>query len=156
MDGYLTKPVKREDLQTEIEHVTNGPAEVRTERRPDVSDLGDLQDWNLRELMTRVRGDQEFLRELLTIFRQDSLSSLENARDHLANGNLHGLSRSAHTLKGMLRNLAMHKSGEVARQLETTAQEGKARESAELLQQLEEALAELMPEIDAQLAEVKL
>ena len=156
MDGYLTKPVRREDLQKEIERVTEGEAgkaesEVLDERKSSPA----AETWNLNELIERVEGDQEFLRELLAVFQQDSLRNLEKAKQELANQDLAALSRTAHTLKGMLRNLSMCRDAEIAKQLESAAREAKLRESGELLEQLERGLRELGPEIEPQLAEVK-
>ena len=59
-------------------------------------------DWNLNELLVRLDGDQEFLRELLDIFRQDGRANLEKARRQKAQCDFYGLSRTAHMLKGML------------------------------------------------------
>lgn len=114
-----------------------------------------MEGWDLNELMVRIEGDREFLCELLGIFRQDSLSNLERAKEQLSNRDLQGLTRTAHTLKGMLRNLSMERNAELARRLETAAGAGKAEESAELLEQLGRGLRELLPEVEAQLAEVK-
>ena len=156
MDGYLTKPVRREDLEKEIERVTQSEvlkAEggVEDERGPSPA----AETWNLDELMERVEGDQEFLRELLAVFRQDSLSNLKKAKQELVNQDLAALSRTAHTLKGMLRNLSMCRDAETAKQLESAAQEARLAESAGLLEQLERGLRELRPAIDARIAEVK-
>ena len=65
------------------------------------------------------------------------------------------LARAAHTLKGMLRNLFMNRAAESAANLESAARQGKREESEVLLVQLDQALAELLPKVDAQLAEVK-
>ncbi|HTZ32201.1 MAG TPA: PAS domain S-box protein [Methylomirabilota bacterium] len=155
MDGYLTKPVKREDLQMEIERVTRGAGEEVREVRGEENNLVEKQGWNLKELQARVEGDQEFLRELLTIFRQDSVSNLEKAKEQVSRGELAALSRTAHTLKGMLKNLSMERNAETARQLEMAAKEGNSGACQGLLEQLERGLSELLPEIEMQLAEVK-
>jgi len=136
--------------------VTEGEAgkaesEVLDERKSSPA----AETWNLNELIERVEGDQEFLRELLAVFQQDSLRNLEKAKQELANQDLAALSRTAHTLKGMLRNLSMCRDAEIAKQLESAAREAKLRESGELLEQLERGLRELGPEIEPQLAEVK-
>jgi len=155
MDGYLTKPVKREDLQKEIERVTRGAGEEVVDERGEESSPIEKQDWNLRELQARVEGDQEFLRELLTIFRQDSRSNLEKVKAQVSSGDLAAVSRTAHTLKGMFKNLSMERNAETARQLEMAAKEGNSAACKELLEQLERGLSELLPEIELQLAEVK-
>ena len=37
-------------------------------------------DWNLQELLERVDDDREFMRELLMIFRGDSLATMKKKR----------------------------------------------------------------------------
>jgi HPt (histidine-containing phosphotransfer) domain-containing protein len=111
--------------------------------------------WNRQELLERVDNDQEFLCELLQIFRTDSVANLQNAKAAMQGGDLPGLMRAAHTLKGMLRNLAMNHAAEVAHELETYAREAKNEQAEVSFMQLASALADLLPEVDAQLAEAQ-
>jgi len=67
---------------------------------------------NVRELLERLEGDQDFLRELLQMFRADSQTTLMKAREALAQEDLTEVSRAAHTLKGMLKNLSMNAAAE--------------------------------------------
>ena len=113
------------------------------------------EDWNIKELLQRLDEDEEFLCELLRIFREDSQANLQKARLAMAAGDLPGLMRIAHTLKGMLKNLSMNRAAERAFALETASRQGKGKEVEEFLRQLEQAVAELLPEVDAQLAEAK-
>ena len=111
--------------------------------------------WNIAELLERVEGDHEFLRELLSVFRQDSQSNLVKAKAQLVEHDLPGVSRTAHTLKGMLRNLSMERAAGAARQLEAAAQEGKHAQGVAFLEELERGLEEVQPQVDAQLTEVQ-
>jgi HPt (histidine-containing phosphotransfer) domain-containing protein len=110
---------------------------------------------NLKKLLERVEDDQEFACELLRIFREDCQSIMEKARIAMGQRDLPGLIRAAHTMKGMLRNLSMSGAGEIAFSLETVAREGNDRGAEESLARLAQAIAELLPEVDAQLAGVK-
>jgi HPt (histidine-containing phosphotransfer) domain-containing protein len=111
--------------------------------------------WDLEALMERLDGDQEFLRELLAIFREDVRVNLEKSHTAIGIGDYEQLTRAAHTMKGMLRNLSMDAAGETAASLETAARESRAGESNELLQKLEKELEEILPEVEAQLAGVR-
>ena len=111
--------------------------------------------WDLNGLMERLEGDRDFLLELLVMFQQDVWSNLEKSRLALAGGELEELSRVAHTMKGMLRNLSMSAAGQSAAALETAAREGHAEECRQLLVQLSLQLESILPEVEAQLAEVK-
>ncbi|MGC0778641.1 MAG: response regulator, partial [Candidatus Acidiferrum sp.] len=155
MDGYLTKPIRREVLRKEIERAVtqSGSAENGNEAAPR-SELSEAE-WNVRELLERLEGDQDFLRELLQIFHADSQTTLLKARDALAQEDLAEVSRAAHTLKGMLRNLSMNAAAEIAAALETAARNGARVESAALLERLDRSLAGIMPEVETHLAEVR-
>ena len=108
--------------------------------------------WNLAELLERLDNDQDFLRELLTIFRDDSRSNLQKARAALQARDLPELTRAAHTMKGMLKNLSMDCAAEIAYALETSAREEQYEIAQASFARLEEALTTLVPEVEAQLA----
>jgi hypothetical protein len=55
----------------------------------------------------------------------------------------------------MLKNLSMNRAGEIAYALETASNHGKSDEVAKLLEELEYAIAEVRPLVDAQLAEAQ-
>jgi len=154
MDGYLTKPIRREQMQKEIERVTQ--QDVADRRSATVSNAsGESSVWNVRELLDRVSNDMELFNDLLQIFREDARIGLEQARAALTDENMPELERAAHTLKGMLKNLSMNRAAEAAYALEKASRERKRDELAGLLQQLELALQEVIREVDAQSAEVK-
>ncbi len=111
--------------------------------------------WNSQQLLERLDNDRAFLSELLSVFRQDSQTTLQEAKESLAKRDLAGVERKAHTLKGMMRNLLMHRAAQTASGLEAAARERNAVESTALLAQLEQTLQELMPEVDALMLETK-
>lgn len=111
--------------------------------------------WDVNELLARLDGDQGFLRELLGIFREDSAANLQKAKTCLQKQDMTELARTAHTMKGMLRNLSMHRAGEIAYALEMAGRAEKSKEAATFLSQLEQACAELLQEVEARLAGVE-
>jgi len=96
---------------------------------------GEATAWHVRELLERVDNDTEFFCDLLRMFREDARTGLEKAGLGLAEGNMAELSRAAHALKGMLRNLAMNQAAEAAYALEKAPREERREEVAELLHQ---------------------
>jgi len=112
-------------------------------------------DWDLKELMERLGGDEEFLRELLVMFREDARMNLEKSRKAMAERDYELLMRTAHTLKGMLRNLSMGAAAESAAALEVAARETQAGDSKELLEKLGKELEGILPEVEAHLAGVR-
>ena len=155
MDGFLVKPIRREVLRKEIDRAVaqNGSAENCSGPAP-LSELSEAE-WNTRELLERLENDQEFFRELLQMFRADSQTTLMKAREALAQGDLAGMSRAAHTLKGMLKNLSMNAAAEIAAALETAARNGARVEAETLLERLDRSLAGIMPAVETHLAEVR-
>jgi PAS domain S-box-containing protein len=154
MDGYVCKPIRPEFLRNEIERVIGGdmgkrPAETAVEQPRQF-------DWDLKELMERLGGDHEFLKELLVMFREDVRMNLEKSRKAMGECDFESLTRTAHTMKGMLRNLSMGAAAEKAAALEKTSQDNMQRESQELLEGLTKELEAILPEVEAHLAEVKL
>jgi len=154
MDGYLTKPIQTELLRREIERVTmRNQSEMPIPPTP--NSAANLPDWNVGELLSRLDNDEAFLRELLIVFRQDSRASLQDAKNALACSNLSALEKAAHKLKGMLRNLLMNGVAQIAGDVELAARQNNSQQLPELLAQLETALEELRPQVDAHLPEVK-
>ena len=153
MSENPSKPVAAGNTEEGMQWVAGGDAVTLP---PEGSERETISrsDWNLKELLERLEGDQEILRELLEIFRQDSRSNLEKARSQMAQGEYAGLSRTAHTLKGMLRSLAIAKAAKTAAALEESAGAGHGEQSRELLSRLEKELAGVLPEVEAQLAKV--
>lgn len=103
-----------------------------------------VTEWDREELLDRLDGDQDFLNELLVMFRSDAPRGLKSAEDCLRGNDLGGLSRAAHTIKGMLRNLAMHDSAELADALEKCAGESNAATCEKNLVELKTALEKIL------------
>ena len=155
MDGHLTKPMRQEVLRKESDRTVTpcGSPENFSEARSHKE--GSETEWNVRELLERLEGDQDFLRELLEMFRGDSQATLVKAREALAREDLAEMSRAAHALKGMLKNLSMNAAADIAAALETAARNGVRGEAEALFERLERSLAGVMPEVETHLAEVR-
>jgi PAS domain S-box-containing protein len=153
MDGYVSKPIRIELLRMEIARVTGG--NMASHEHQSVAEPSRLSEWDLKELMERLGGDLELLHELLVIFRGDVRMNLEKARAAMGEGDFEGLSRAAHTIKGMLRNLSMGAAAETAAALESSSRDALHAESRELLGKLIKELEQIQPEVEAQLAGVR-
>jgi HPt (histidine-containing phosphotransfer) domain-containing protein len=62
--------------------------------------------------------------------------------------------RASHTLKGMLKNLAVNSAAEIAATIENAGRDKNLQKAAAQIPLLEKALNELGPEIESQLIEV--
>jgi HPt (histidine-containing phosphotransfer) domain-containing protein len=155
MDDYLIKPIRRDLLVEALQRIAT---QIETRKRPAVSEIkNDSRSpaWNVAELMERVEGDQELLRELLLLFREDSKKNLVKVRHQLAERDYQGLSRTAHTLKGMFRKLPMPAAAEIAAKAENAARDELHNELPQIAAMLERFVADASQLVEAQLAEVK-
>ena len=109
--------------------------------------------WDVKELMNRLEGDHELFRELLQMFSTDAQTNMRLAAESLTRNDLESTAHAAHTLKGMLKNLAMDAPAEIAAAMEDAARDKNIQAAAQL-PLLETALKELQPEIEARFAEV--
>jgi HPt (histidine-containing phosphotransfer) domain-containing protein len=111
--------------------------------------------WEIAELLNRLDGDEDLIREPLALFQEDSPKELLKAKQCLAEEDWQGLSRAAHTIRGSLRYLSMNAPARIAEELETVARNGQRQESVELLTRLDGALQQMLSELEARLIEVK-
>jgi HPt (histidine-containing phosphotransfer) domain-containing protein len=155
MDGDLNKPGGTQLLCSATSSVAADQGTEHFMESAAIPEFSREAAWDFEELMLRLDGDQEFLRELLVIFQQDAWSNVEKSCDAISRGDFEALARAAHTLKGILRNQAMGRAADVAAALEEAARKALPEAWALLLPQLQQELEGLLPEVEAQLAEVK-
>jgi HPt (histidine-containing phosphotransfer) domain-containing protein len=156
MNACLTGPIGPELATKEIARASVNDVRKRELDVATILPVVTANQWDLAELLERVEGDRQFMRELLLIFRVDSRRTMQKAKAAIGEGDWPGLSRAAHTLAGMLKNLAMGEAAKLAEELETTARKASPGESEELLGKLEDSLAEILPRVEAQLVEVQI
>lgn len=110
--------------------------------------------WNLAELFERVDHDQELLRDLLNIFKEDFPRTLQSLRTAVAAADSKNTASLSHTLKGMLANLAAPRAAAAAAELEKQANAANQPAFQAAFDHLEAETGALVPEIEAYLAEV--
>ncbi len=91
-------------------------------------------------LLNRVMGDKVLAEEVVSIFLRDASGNLEAMKKSLAEKNMHHLGRYAHTLKGASGNIGAMALQQVARQIETAANETDVAQAALLLPVFDEHL----------------
>jgi len=111
--------------------------------------------WNVAELLERVDNDQELLRELLTIFKEDFPLSFQSLKSAVIAADAKSASRLSHTLKGMLSSLGATRAAAAASELEALSSCGEAVPLGEALRALESEADRLLPELDAYMPEVR-
>jgi HPt (histidine-containing phosphotransfer) domain-containing protein len=111
--------------------------------------------WNISELLVRVDNDQELVQELLSIFKEDFPQHFCALEEAVAAGNLKNVGALSHTLKGMFANLASVRAAAAAARLEQMARAEEKVSLKEALESLKSEIANLLPVLDAYMAEVR-
>ena len=155
MDGYVSKPVRAGFLRAEIDRLAyprlNGTlAPIQQEEKNMSNAMIDLA-----ELLTRVEDDRELMRELLVIFKEEFPCHLESLRAAVDSVDAAKVATEAHTLKGMLSNLAASPAASAAARLEQLGRSRKVAEFQAAFGSLENISKELLLQLDACMAEVR-
>jgi HPt (histidine-containing phosphotransfer) domain-containing protein len=111
--------------------------------------------WNHAELLKRVDNDEDLLRELLTIFKEDFPGTMRSLESAIAVADLKNVSRLSHTLKGMLSSLGARRAATAASKIEELAGVGETVSLKDGFAALEREAASLLAELDGFQSEVR-
>jgi len=109
---------------------------------------------DLDELMARVENDRDLMRDLMLIFKEEFPRHAEALRGAVASQDASGVVAAAHTLKGMLSNMAAAEAAAAAARLERLGRDGEITKLGESLAQFDKIAKELARQLDLFLAEV--
>ena len=109
---------------------------------------------DLTELLERVENDRELIRDLLLIFKDEFPGRLQALRDAVDSMDGKKVAAEAHTLKGMLSNLAANSAAGAAARLEQLGRNQEASEFQEACASFENISKELLLQLDTCMAEV--
>ena len=135
MDDYVAKPIRANEILAAIERSVAAPAAgaapapkpappappapaARKADTPGDSTLVRV------DILTRVDGDWDLLREVSGLYFDESPKLMRQIRENIAAAAAVDLAKSAHTLKGMLANLGAQSATEAALSLERTGKSG--------------------------------
>jgi CheY-like chemotaxis protein/HPt (histidine-containing phosphotransfer) domain-containing protein len=139
MDGYISKPIRAEELFAAIAALATAPAPVPSE----TSDTSPSVVFDLAEALRSVDGDEDFLRELVELFSADCPRLMAEIEAAVAMNDRVGLRRAAHTLKGSAWSLGAAAVAEVAVRLETMGSAGELASAEAACHQLRRELVRL-------------
>jgi two-component system sensor histidine kinase/response regulator len=111
--------------------------------------------WNIAELLERVDHDQGLLRDLLNIFKEDFPRTMRSLESAVAAQDAKSSSRLSHSLKGMLSSLGATRAAAASARLEVLSSSGETASLKEALDTLKREAANLLPELDAYMTEVR-
>jgi signal transduction histidine kinase/CheY-like chemotaxis protein/streptogramin lyase len=141
MDDYLTKPIDRHRLDEVIGRFlppAEGPAGLVAgpELNPDCAQTPVAPPVDWERLMLTADNDRAFAGELVQLFIEVGDSVLKEIGDALERGDMAGVGRGAHSLKGSSANVCANLASEAAARLESAARGGIPGDVAELEMQL--------------------
>jgi CheY-like chemotaxis protein len=120
MDGYVSKPVKPDELFAEIAVVLGAGATALLP--PPV--VYEPHIYRRAEVLERMGGDEELFQTLAGMFVADSASYCSALEQALAAADAPTLQREAHTIKGLLATFSEDTGTALAQQLEESAKRG--------------------------------
>ncbi len=120
MDDYLSKPAEpRKMIETIEKHLSEAaPPEAEASR----CDNGEIFDKD--DLMERLDGDEELLREILEIYVEDVPRLIEKIKKAREQSDAELVNREGHTLKGASANVSAPALRETAYQIEMAGKSG--------------------------------
>jgi CheY-like chemotaxis protein/HPt (histidine-containing phosphotransfer) domain-containing protein len=119
MDDYVSKPISASKLFQAIDALV--PAEAEEQASPSGGSAADGHQFvslNAEGLIRSFENDQDLFQELVEIFLNDFPQMLSALRDSLESDDPKTFKRTAHSLKGMLRNFQAESAAETAFELE--------------------------------------
>lgn len=132
MDSYLSKPIKAEALQAEVErHLVTSPG---ADQKPE--DIAALPVHDRAEALERLE-DEELYASLLAMFIDDAPNYLKDMHAAYDAGDRKHLARAAHTIKGVLATFSAKRAELAARELEAAAQDAEPEQQARCMARVE-------------------
>ena len=96
--------------------------------------------WKPGIALERLRGDERLLRELIAFFLEDFRPLLAELKSTLADGDLAGAERAAHSLKGLSATFEAEQAVEGARRIEKACGDHDLAQAREVVSEFEAAL----------------
>ena len=135
MDGYLSKPVRPQELD-EVLEIFSTRKRISLPRKPRPSTVSEVT-IDLPDLMARVDGDLIFVAELIEVLREDCPRKLNALRAALEESDASGVKQTAHGMKGALGNLSAKRAASLAARLELLGATNELDGAPDLLWELE-------------------
>jgi HPt (histidine-containing phosphotransfer) domain-containing protein len=110
---------------------------------------------NFTELFERAEKDRELVQDLLGIFKQDFPRYHVSLKEAVARKDAKQVEVVAHTMKGMLLNMAARRAADLLGRLEKAARDGDQPSLTEILELFENEVSGLLPELETYLEEVR-
>jgi HPt (histidine-containing phosphotransfer) domain-containing protein len=129
MDGYVAKPVDRQELARTLQTLAapesqSAMAEAAHETRPEPSAGPSIAVYDHAAAVEYALGNEALLRELAGLFLGEAVGRLERLKQGVATGNPVAVQEAAHALKGAAGNFCARVASERAHAVEANAHRG--------------------------------
>ena len=145
MDGYLSKPIRAQELDEVLDRFAALSA-PKTGVRP--AELCRETPVSTEELLERVEGDRGFIAELLEVLRADFPAQTLAIQKAIAADDSLAMQKIAHALKGALGNLAASVAAGMAGELEVMGAKGNLAHAAERVFELQQEVSRVMDQLE--------
>ena len=107
--------------------------------------------WSLPAALLELEqaGDLQLLCEVISIFRQDTLTRLEHLQDAVSRRDYEDIRREAHALKGSAAQLGAGDLATLCREIEYRAQEGRNSQLSTAVEELRTEFDRIWPDMAA-------
>ncbi len=142
MNDYVPKPVRSADLAQAIERWAFGRRDGDAAQSAQDTET-DEEIFDRNDLLEKLGGDEEMLREIMNAFAQDMPVQIKALRDASDKQDAPMLRRQAHTIKGAAANVGAFALSAAALKLEKAAENGDLNSAGPLLAKLEKEFAKV-------------
>jgi PAS domain S-box-containing protein len=162
MDDYIAKPVKQQELAAVIRRwmpEAETPDESATPKSTSVvREIADDAKTSISERLRELEEEcgAEVIVNFIDIFLTDTTERLIHIQRAIEKGDLQGLEREAHSLKGSCRNLGIEHIAELCGQLEEQAERRVLQDANLIVEQLEERFRATKPLLEAEKSAVRI
>ncbi len=133
MDDYVTKPFEEKELFNTIVKQLQWEGADKAQR----TNIMNNNNYDLSNLKALSRGDEDFVRSMVEIFRQQTPPALEEMKEALRRKDYETLAQTAHRIKPSIENMGITQLDGVAREIELAIKtKGNAVDHTKLTQKL--------------------
>ncbi|MBW2432730.1 MAG: response regulator [Deltaproteobacteria bacterium] len=151
MDSYVSKPISAAKLFKAIEALVPSTPEEEYELPEDGQKSTNFE---LDGLIKSFENDHDLFKELVDIFINDYPQMLETLRDTLKSSDAKTLTRTAHSLKGMLRNFQAENAADTAYTLEQMGRNGTLDDADQIVDSLADQLEQVAQRLQQLVREI--
>ena len=149
MNDHISKPISAtmlgDALQNWLNRMTDdtdSPSTTSNEVKPSDS-ISPLPIWDRDEMLNRMMHDEDLAQEIIDEFLSETPTLIDALKECLAEGNMVGIAREAHTIKGVAAAMSAEVLRDAALQLELAAKEEEIQPVMQAIHALAEKFADV-------------